>query len=62
MDYHNKRQRVISRARGLNASAALSPDGRSVALALSRDGKMLAIGGADRIGSVHIGAVSATRL
>ena len=40
MDYHNKRQRVISRARGLNASAALSPDGRSVALALSRDGKV----------------------
>ncbi|MDD6876473.1 MAG: hypothetical protein PUD44_01610 [Clostridiaceae bacterium] len=31
-------------------------------IALSRDGKMLAIGGADRIGSVHIGAVSATRL
>ena len=37
MDFANRRQRVISRTRGLNSSAALSPDGRKVALTLSRD-------------------------
>ena len=37
MDCVNKRQRIVSHTKGLNASAALSPDGRKVALALSRD-------------------------
>ncbi len=35
MDLANKRQRIISGSRGLNASADLSPDGRKVALPLS---------------------------
>ncbi|MGN0866437.1 MAG: hypothetical protein ACI4SG_02005 [Oligosphaeraceae bacterium] len=35
MDLGNKRQRIISSSRGLNASADLSPDGRKVALPLS---------------------------
>ncbi|MBP5639485.1 MAG: PD40 domain-containing protein [Victivallales bacterium] len=37
MDFEKRRQRVISKTRGLNSSAALSPDGRHVALTLSRD-------------------------
>lgn len=37
MDYANKRQRIISQSKGLNASAALSPCGQFVALTLSRD-------------------------
>lgn len=37
VDLNRQRQRVISRARGLNASASLSPDGRKVALSMSRD-------------------------
>ena len=31
-------------------------------IALSKDGKLLAIGGMDRIGAVYIGAVTDTRL
>lgn len=37
VDFGRQRQRVVSRARGLNASASLSPDGRKVALSMSRD-------------------------
>ncbi|NMA46126.1 MAG: hypothetical protein GX945_06150 [Lentisphaerae bacterium] len=37
VDLNRQRQRVVSRARGLNASAALSADGRRVALSMSRD-------------------------
>lgn len=37
VDVQNKRQRIISRGRGLNSSAKLSPDGRQIALALSRE-------------------------
>jgi len=37
MDVGRGRQRVVSQARGLNASAALSRDGRHLALAMSED-------------------------
>lgn len=37
VDFNKQRQRVISRARGLNASASLSSDGRKLALSMSRD-------------------------
>lgn len=37
MDAGNKRQRVVSRASGLNSSPSLSPDGKWLALPLSQD-------------------------
>ncbi|HQC52148.1 MAG TPA: hypothetical protein PLE92_03380 [Lentisphaeria bacterium] len=40
MDVGKNRQRVVSKARGLNASAALSRDGRYVALAMSEDNRV----------------------
>lgn len=40
MDVGRNRQRVVSRARGLNASAALSRDGRRLALAMSEDNRV----------------------
>ncbi len=40
VDMANGRQRIISRARGLNASAALSHDGGKVALAMSVDNRV----------------------
>ena len=40
VDVRNNRQRVVSRARGLNSSAALSSDGKSLALPVSEGGKV----------------------
>ncbi len=40
VDVKNNRQRVVSRSRGLNSSAALSSDGKSLVLPISEDGRV----------------------
>ena len=40
VDIANNRQRTVSRARGLNSSPALSPDGRTLVLPLSLEGQV----------------------
>lgn len=39
-DMQNKRQRIVSNARGLNSSAALSADGRKLALPMSKENQI----------------------